>query len=83
MRLDLHLSKTLNITRSKAQHMIENSFVQVNGNIITKSAFDVNEQSNIEILDTFKFSSIGGDKLQKALSDFKYDVNGKTCADIG
>ncbi|MDE5616995.1 MAG: TlyA family rRNA (cytidine-2'-O)-methyltransferase, partial [Clostridia bacterium] len=73
----------MNITRSKAQHMIENSFVQVNGNIITKSAFDVNEQSNIEILDTFKFSSIGGDKLQKALSDFKYDVNGKNFADIG
>ncbi|MDE6758223.1 MAG: TlyA family RNA methyltransferase [Clostridia bacterium] len=83
MRLDIYLSKTLNITRAKAQHMIDESFVQVNGKVITKSSLDVNENSNIEILDTFKFSSLGGDKLQKALIDFNYDLNGKICADIG
>ena len=71
MRLDLYLSKTLNITRAKAQQMIDNSFIQVNGKIITKPAYDVNEQNNVDIkvLDTFRFSSLGGDKLQKALLD--------------
>lgn len=85
MRLDLYLSKTLNITRAKAQQMIDNSFIQVNGKIITKPAYDVNEQNNVDIkvLDTFRFSSLGGDKLQKALLDFDYSVRGKICADIG
>ena len=83
MRVDLYLSNMLNITRAKAQHMIDDSFVQVDGKIITKSAYDVDDTSDIKILDTFKFSSLGGDKLYKALLDFKYDLNGKTCADIG
>ena len=57
MRLDLYLSKTLNITRAKAQQMIDNSFIQVNGKIITKPAYDINEQNNVDIkvLDTFRF----------------------------
>ncbi|MDE5548779.1 MAG: TlyA family RNA methyltransferase, partial [Clostridia bacterium] len=83
MRLDVYLSKTLNVTRAKAQHMIDNSFVQVDGKIITKSAYDVNDSTDIKILDTFKFSSLGGDKLYKALIDFNYDLTGKTCVDIG
>ncbi|MDE6614907.1 MAG: TlyA family RNA methyltransferase [Clostridia bacterium] len=83
MRLDVYLSKTLNVTRAKAQHMIDNSFVQVDGKIITKSAYDVNDSTDIIILDTFKFSSLGGDKLYKALIDFNYDLTGKTCVDIG
>lgn len=83
MRLDIYLSKILNVTRAKAQHMIDDSFVQVDGKIINKSAYDVDDTNDIKILDTFKFSSLGGDKLYKALIDFNYDLNGKTCADIG
>ena len=83
MRLDLYLSKSLGVTRAKAQHMISNSFVQINDKIITKSAYDVDDTCNINILDTFKFSSLGGDKLQKALIDFNYNLTDKVCADIG
>ncbi|MDE7328685.1 MAG: TlyA family RNA methyltransferase [Clostridia bacterium] len=83
MRLDLYLSKTAGVSRAKAQQMIENSFVEVDGKITNKSSMNVDERSQIKILDTFKFSSLGGDKLQKALCDFNYDVSGKICADIG
>lgn len=83
MRLDLYLSKTQKITRARAQHLIDNSFVEVNGKIVTKASFNVDDGYDIKLLDNLKFSSIGGDKLQKAFNDFSYSVKDKICADIG
>lgn len=83
MRLDIYLSTTQNLTRTKAKQMIESAFVKVDGKIISKAGFELKENSIVEILDNFKFSSLGGDKLQKAFDDFKYSVKNKVCVDIG
>ncbi|MDE7208622.1 MAG: TlyA family RNA methyltransferase [Clostridia bacterium] len=83
MRLDIYLSTTQNLTRTKAKQMIESSFVNVDGKIVTKAGYELKENSVVEILDNFKFSSLGGDKLQKAFDDFKYSVKNKVCVDIG
>ena len=83
MRLDIYLSTTQNITRTKAKNMIESKFVKVDGNVITKAGYELKDYSVVEILDSFKFSSLGGDKLQKAFDDFNYTVNDKVCVDIG
>ena len=83
MRLDIYLSTTQNITRTKAKHMIESSFVKVDGNIITKAGYELKDNSTVEILDIFKFTSLGGDKLKKAFDDFNYSVKNKICVDIG
>ena len=83
MRLDINLSTTQNITRTKAKQMIESGFVQVDGKLVTKAGFELKDNSTVEILDNFKFSSLGGDKLRKAFDDFNYSVTNKICVDIG
>lgn len=83
MRLDIYISTTQNITRTKAKNMIESGFVRVDSKEITKAGFELKDNSHVEIVKAFRFSSLGGDKLQKAFDDFKYDVKDKICVDIG
>lgn len=83
MRLDLYLSKTQNITRTKAKQLIESGFIELNGKIVAKPSIEVNDSSTIKVVESFKFSSLGGDKLQKAFDDFDYSVKDKICVDIG
>ena len=72
-RLDIELvSRGLAETRSKAQNMIKNSAVSVNGLIVTKPAFLVNKSDEIKIVgETLKYVGKGGLKLEKAISEFK------------
>ena len=50
MRLDLYVSQKLNISRNKAQFVIENQKVLVNWNVVTKSWFEIlDEKHNVEI----------------------------------
>ena len=83
MRLDVFISTTQNLTRTKAKQMIESRFVKVDGILVTKAGYELKDNSAVEILDNFKFTSLGGDKLQKAFDDFNYSVSGKICVDIG
>lgn len=83
MRLDVYLSDLKNVTRTKAKQLIESGFVKVGDNIIKKPAYEVSDDANISLIDDFKFSSLGGDKLQKAFTDFSYSVKDKVCVDIG
>lgn len=79
----MFLSSTQNITRTKAKQLIESGFVMLNNKIITKPSAEADENSDIKIINTFQFSSLGGDKLQKAFNDFNYSVKDKVCVDIG
>ena len=63
--------------------MIESGFVRVDSKEITKAGFELKDNSHVQIVNAFRFSSLGGDKLQKAFDDFKYDVKDKICVDIG
>ena len=70
MRLDKELViRGLVPTRAKAQELLKNNKVKINGKLETKQAYMVNDIDIIEILpnDTLKYVSRGGLKLEKAI----------------
>lgn len=85
MRLDLYLvEKKLTQSRQRAQGLISAGLVYVDGKKAVKASQEVGEESNIEIKgNDLKYVGRGGLKLEKALDEFKIDVKGKVCADIG
>lgn len=85
MRLDVYLSeKNLTKSRAAAAALIKAGAVSVNGKIVEKSAFEVGENDDVEIVgETLKYVGRGGLKLEKALEIAKIDLSGKTCLDIG
>jgi 23S rRNA (cytidine1920-2'-O)/16S rRNA (cytidine1409-2'-O)-methyltransferase len=84
MRLDLYLSKSGKVkSRERAKELIAAGNVSVDGVIIMKPAFDVTGDESIEAVETLRYVSRGGLKLEYALSLFGIDVRGKTCLDIG
>lgn len=83
MRLDSLLAQKEKLSRTKSKQLIEDSRVTVNGQIQTKAALDVNENDIIELTENFRFASLGGDKLEKALIDFNFSVENLICADVG
>ena len=86
MRLDKELvERGLAPTRTKAQELIDNKYVKVNGKIITKASFSINDEDTIEIIsnDTLKYVSRGGLKLEEAINNFNIDFIDKIVMDIG
>lgn len=86
MRLDVYITKTFdNCSRTKAQKIIEEERAIVNGEIVTKPSFEVNENSTVKILaskDT-EFVGRGGLKLEHAFKIFELDASDKIALDIG
>lgn len=83
-RLDVAVfERGLATTRAKARGMIMAREVMVNGNIIDKTGTRVRDEDEITLKSKPRFVSRGGEKLAGALADFKYDVEGKICADVG
>ncbi len=71
-------------TRQKAKYAIENRNVKIDGIIIDKSSKQIEETSKIEIIgETLQYVSRGGLKLEKAITVFNLDLQGKICIDIG
>ncbi len=86
MRIDLYLfQKKYCNSRTKAQQMITEGAVKVNGITISKPSFDVSDSDKIEVAEntTAKYVGRGALKLEHALKEFKVDVTDKICADIG
>lgn len=83
MRLDQYLSTNYSYSRTKAQQLITSGFIKVNNTVVNKVSFDIKDDDSIQIVQDFQFASLGGDKLEKALADFNYDLKEKTCIDIG
>lgn len=84
-RLDDYLLRTGYFdTKSQAQSNILAGKVKINGEIITKSGFQVNPEKieNIEI-QSMPYVSRGGFKLEKALKEFNIDIKNKICLDAG
>ncbi len=86
MRIDNYLVKN-NIfdSRTKAKQAIDRNEIFVNGKLISKSSFDIDENfpPKIDRIYNDDFVSVGGFKLNKALNDFEFLVNGMIVADIG
>ncbi len=84
-RLDkLIVERGLAETRAKAQAIIMEGVVFVNGKRLTKAGSMVNPRSHIEIRSNpFIYVSRGGLKLAYALEKYPVPVEGKICMDVG
>ena len=84
MRLDIYLAKHFNIqSRNKASELIRDKKIKIDGKIITKSSFKIEDNMKIEILEDQFFVSRSGKKLKYFLDEIKIELNGKTALDIG
>ncbi len=84
-RLDLALKEKFNFSRQYIKNIIIKGKVEVNGKIILKPSFLVTESDILKIKDDAapKYVGRGGLKLEKAVNEFKIDLNGMICIDIG
>lgn len=88
MRLDCYLFEHgWAPSRQKARALIEEGCVLINGKVIQKPSFLV-EEGNGQVVsvipsNTLKYVSRGGLKLEKALEEFAISVEGLTVLDIG
>lgn len=86
MRLDNYLVEIkLFDSRTKAKQAIERGEVYINGKLIDKCSFNVDSdnEKDVEIRCLKSFVSLGGYKLDKALTDFNLSVKDLIVADIG
>ena len=85
MRLDLYVSQKLNISRNKAQFVIEKSNVLIDWKIITKSWFEVLAKHIVEILENYesKYVARSALKLKWLFESEKTDISEKICFDVG
>lgn len=85
-RLDVLLVKRgLFQSRAKAQAVIKEGGVTVNGKITSKPGVLFDDEKDIIAVtgDSQKYVSRGGLKLEKAIEEFKIDLTRKVCMDIG
>jgi 23S rRNA (cytidine1920-2'-O)/16S rRNA (cytidine1409-2'-O)-methyltransferase len=75
----------LAVSRAKAQEMIKNGAVSVNGKIEKKASFQVEEADDIFLAenDLQRYVSRGGLKLEGALDAFGVSPKGRVCLDVG
>lgn len=86
MRLDNYIAQHFGLSRARAQLLIHDGSVQFRGKIVKKPSLDIDDSINISdiiIIDTIKYVSRAGLKLEHALREFSVDVSGKNCLDIG
>lgn len=83
MRLDQYLVTHHGLTRSRAQLLIADGSVCVQGIPITKASKTVTPNDTVSVIDSIKYVSRAGLKLEKALELFQVDPSNKICLDIG
>ncbi|MEA2017890.1 MAG: TlyA family RNA methyltransferase [Campylobacterota bacterium] len=84
MRLDIHLTKFYNIqSRNKAQELIKSKKILVDGKIVTKSSFIVEDNYSIKIDEDEFYVSRAAYKLKYFLEDNDIVVKNNNALDIG
>ncbi|RXJ95751.1 TlyA family rRNA (cytidine-2'-O)-methyltransferase [Arcobacter sp. AHV-9/2010] len=86
MRLDLYLTKHFNIqSRNKALEIINSNKVKIDGKIVSKASFLVDEKMKIELLEEDFYVSRAAYKLKYFLDELKNEINlkDKIALDIG
>ncbi len=85
IRLDtLVQSQNQHLSKSAVQSLIMQGMVTIEGKVVSKSGFFVDELSNIELKNNeLPYVSRGGLKLQKVFDENLLDVTNAICADIG
>lgn len=83
-RLDQALvERGLCVSRTQAQRSIMAGQVRVNGQIGVKASDSVAPESVVELVQSERFASRGGGKLEHALLHFGLGVEGRTALDLG
>jgi len=86
-RLDtVVVERGLFATKESARTAIMEGFVLVDGKPVTKPGQAVKTECSVMLSAAYqppRYVSRGGLKLEKALQDFKIDVSGRTCLDVG
>lgn len=83
-RLDvLMVSRGLAESRDWAQRLVRAGEVRVQGQVMTQPAKLLDDSVEITVDQPPKYVSRGGFKLEAALDQFKVDVGGLVCADVG
>ncbi len=82
-RLDIAVADTASISRERAQALILEGKVLVDGAPVTKAGAIVRDGMRIEVKDDARFVSRGGEKLERALVTFAWSVDGLNCLDVG
>lgn len=84
MRLDQYLAKYHNIqSRNKAHELIKNNKIKVDGNIISKPSFKIEEQMEITILESDFYVSRAAYKLKHFLEEINLPLKNLDALDIG
>lgn len=84
MRLDAALTGLgLCSSRNRAQTLISEGHVTVNGIICLKASQNVTESDVLRVTEELPFVGRGGYKLRYALSEFHLNLSGMRCLDIG
>ncbi len=85
MRADSYLSLNGYVdSRTRAARLISEGKVIIDGKKITKASEEISDAVHaVEITEADRYVSRGGLKLEAALAQFKIDVNGKRCIDVG
>lgn len=83
MRLDEYLAQKNYVkSRSQANDLIKRGLVKVNGEIITKTGYQIKEEVEILLLEQL-YVSRGAYKLKEMIDYFKIDFKDKTIIDVG
>lgn len=84
-RLDMLLvEKGFCETRNQAQSLIKSGNVKVNDRVVKKCGEGIKDDSIIKVdVETLKYVSRGGFKLERAIKEFKLNLENKIVLDIG
>jgi 23S rRNA (cytidine1920-2'-O)/16S rRNA (cytidine1409-2'-O)-methyltransferase len=82
-RLDVLVAERAECSRERAQALILAGDVRVAGVPLTKAGALVDEAAQLEIAGPARFVSRGGFKLEHALQEFEWQVEGLACLDVG
>jgi 23S rRNA (cytidine1920-2'-O)/16S rRNA (cytidine1409-2'-O)-methyltransferase len=82
-RLDVAVAEQASISRERAQALIMAGKVTVDGELAIKSGASVAQGARIDVRDDARFVSRGGAKLERALTEFAWSVEGLDCLDVG
>jgi 23S rRNA (cytidine1920-2'-O)/16S rRNA (cytidine1409-2'-O)-methyltransferase len=84
MRLDNYLvQNSLSESRTKAQGIIKDGLVSVNGKITTKSSLKIDASDEVNVAEHKEYVSRSAHKLSSFLQELKLDVKGNVALDIG
>jgi len=84
MRLDTYLAdNALANSRNKAQELIKEGKVLVEGKIVFKPSFKLTEEMQVEVSSDIQYVSRAAHKLSLFLSEHPIEISEKVCLDIG